>query len=173
MNFTKIKDLLNEKQYQLLKDELLKGQIADIAEFIDGLDPKIAILVFRLLPKEIAADVFSYLSSESQWEISTMVNEEELRNILDDLYFDDKIDFLEEMPASVVKRIFQNTPETERKLINQFLNYPEDSAGSLMTIEFVDLKKEMTVQEALGKIRKMLLIKRPSIHAMLLMPVVA
>ena len=154
MNFTKIKDLLNEKQYQLLKDELLKGQIADIAEFIDELDPKIAILVFRLLPKEIAADVFAYLSSESQWEISTMVNEEELRNILDDLYFDDKIDFLEEMPASVVKRILQNTPETERKLINQFLNYPEDSAGSLMTIEFVDLKKEMTVQEALEKIRK-------------------
>jgi len=154
MNVNKIQELLEEKRYSLLKEELLKGQIADIAEFIDELDPKTAILVYRLLPKEIAADIFSYLSPESQSEISMLVNEKELQAILEDLYFDDKIDFLEEMPATVVKRILQHSPETERKLINQFLNYHEDSAGSLMTIEFVDLKKEMLVWEALEKIRK-------------------
>lgn len=154
MNFNKIQELLAEKNYSLLKEELLKGQIADIAEFIDELEVKTALLVFRLLPKEIAADVFAYLSPESQSELSMLVNEKELQAILDDLYFDDKIDFLEEMPANAVKRILQNSPETERKLINQFLNYPEDSAGSIMTIEFVDLKKEMPVQEALDKIRK-------------------
>lgn len=154
MNFEIINDLLLEKKYSLLKEELLKAQIADIAEFIDELDPKATLLVFRLLPKEIAADVFANLLPESQSQLMMQINEKELHNILEDLYFDDKIDFFEEMPANVVKRILKNAPESERKLINQFLNYPEDSAGSLMTIELVDLKKEMTVQEALNKIRR-------------------
>lgn len=154
MNTAKINELLTERKYSLLKDELLKGQLVDIAEIIDELDAKTTLLVFRLLPKEIAADVFAYLSSESQSELSMLVNEQELQDILEALYFDDKIDFLEEMPANVVKRILRNAPESERKLINQFLNYSEDSAGSLMTIEFVDLKKEMLVSEALEKIRK-------------------
>ncbi len=154
MESVEIKRLLREKKYSLLKDELLNEQVVDIAEFIDKLNIKAdVILVFRLLPKEIAAEVFSYLSSESQSEISMLVDEKELAEILDDLYFDDKIDFLEEMPASVVNRILQNASESERKLINQFLNYPDDSAGSIMTIEFVHFKKEMTVQEALDKIR--------------------
>ncbi len=154
MNFDIINELLLEKKYSLLKEELLKEQIADIAEFIDELDPKATLLVFRLLPKEIAADVFANLFPESQSELSMQINEKELHNILEDLYFDDKIDFLEEMPANMVKRILKNAPETERKLINQFLNYHEDSAGSLMTIELVDLKKEMSIQEALDKIRR-------------------
>lgn len=154
MNFNIIKELLLEKKYSLLKEELLKEQIADIAEFIDELDPKDTLLVFRLLPKEIAADVFANLFPESQSELSMQINEKELHNILEDLYFDDKIDFLEEMPANMVKRILKNAPETERKLINQFLNYHEDSAGSIMTIELVNLKKEMSVQEALDKIRR-------------------
>lgn len=154
MESVEIKRLLREKKYSLLKDELLNEQVVDIAEFIDKLNIKAdVILVFRLLPKEIAAEVFPYLSSESQSEISMLVDEKELAEILDDLYFDDKIDFLEEMPASVVNRILQNASESERKLINQFLNYPDDSAGSIMTIEFVHFKKEMTVQEALDKIR--------------------
>lgn len=154
MVFADIQELLAGKKYSLLKEELLKGQIADIAEFINELDGKNSLLVFRLLPKEIAADVFAYLSPESQSKLSMLVNEKELQDILADLYFDDKIDYLEEMPANVVKRILQNSPETERKLINQFLKYPEDSAGSLMTIEFVDLKKEMLAREALDRIRK-------------------
>lgn len=153
MDITRVEKLLEEKQFSQLKEELLGGQIPDIAEFIDELDPKTALLVFRLLPKEIAADVFSFLSPDGQSSISSLVNDKELQAILEDLYFDDKIDFLEEMPASVVKRILLNASETERQLINQFLNYPDDSAGSLMTIEFVALRSEMTVQEALEKIR--------------------
>ena len=89
------------------------------------------LIGFRLLPKEIAADVFSHLSAESQAQLSVLVNEQELRDILDDLKFDDKIDFLEEVPANVVKRILKHSTETERKLINKFLNYPEDSAEAL------------------------------------------
>lgn len=154
INTELIQELLQEKKYTLLKEELLMWQIADIAEYIDELDAKNTLFVFRLLPKEIAADVFSYLSPESQTKLSVLVNEKELQDIIEDLYFDDKIDFLEEIPANVVKRILKNCSETERKLINQFLKYPEDSAGSLMTIEFVDLKKEMTVGEALDKIRR-------------------
>ncbi|MCM8900448.1 magnesium transporter [Caldicoprobacter algeriensis] len=149
-----IKQLLKEKRYAELKEKIKDMQIQDIAEIVDELDTKNAIILFRLLPKEIAADVFSYLSSERQSEISMMIDENELNEIVSDLFFDDKIDFLEEMPANVVKRILRNTSEAERKLINQFLQYPEYSAGSLMTIEFVDLKKEMTVAEALEKIRR-------------------
>ncbi|MBM7582599.1 magnesium transporter [Caldicoprobacter guelmensis] len=149
-----IKQLISQKRYSELKEKIKNMQIQDIAEIVDELDTKNAIILFRLLPKEIAADVFSYLSSERQGEISMMIDENELSEIVNDLFFDDKIDFLEEMPANVVKRILRNTSEAERKLINQFLQYPENSAGSLMTIEFVDLKKEMTVAEALDKIRR-------------------
>jgi len=149
-----IKQLLMGKRYAELKEKIKYMQIQDIAEVIDELDTKNAIILFRLLPKEIAANVFSYLSSERQGEISMMIDENELNEIMNDLFFDDKIDFLEEMPANVVKRILRNTSEAERKLINQFLQYPEYSAGSLMTIEFVDLKKEMTVAQALDKIRR-------------------
>ena len=171
MDLAKVQELLEGKQYSLLKEELIKEQNVDIAEFIDELDAKHTLLVYRLLPKEIAADVFSHLSPESQAQLSVLVNEKELQDILDDLKFDDKIDFLEEVPANVVKRILQNSSETERRLINKFLNYPEDSAGSLMAIEFVDLKKEMLVQEALDKIRVSALLKL-SIFVMLLIAVV-
>lgn len=154
MELERIRELLREKKLVDLKEELTNFQSADVAEIIDELKAKEAIIVFRLLPKDVAADVFSRISTDRQMEISMMVNEAELIEILDELYFDDKIDFLEEMPANVVKRILRNSSEAERRLINQFLNYPENSAGSLMTIEFVDLKKEMTVAEALEKIRR-------------------
>lgn len=154
MNYEKIMQLLNEKKYPLIKLELKNYEVADIAEFLDQLDEKQALLIFRLLSKEIASDVFSYLSVKKQAEISDLVNENELANILDDLYFDDKVDLLEEMPASIVKKILKNTSDVERKMINQFLLYPDNSAGSLMTIEFVELKKEMIVGEALERVRK-------------------
>ncbi len=154
MNYEKINLLMTEKKYTLLKTELANTQPVDIAEFLNGLDEKQALIVFRLLHKEIAADVFAYLSTELQAGLSQLVNEKELSDILADLYFDDKVDLLEEMPANVVKRILQNTSEVERKLINQFLMYPENSAGSIMTIEFVSLKKEMLVEEAIEKIRR-------------------
>ena len=154
MELERIKELLAEKKLVSLREELKNFQSADVAEIIDELEAKDAIIVFRLLPKDVAADVFSRISTDRQMEISMMVNETELTEILDELFFDDKIDFLEEMPANVVKRILRNSSEAERKLINQFLNYPENSAGSLMTIEFVDLKKEMSVADALEKIRR-------------------
>ena len=154
MDLEKILQLLNDKKYPELKQELIRSKVADIAEFLDGLEEKQALLVFRLLPKEMAADVFSYLSVSRQLEISDLVHEQELANIIKDLYFDDKVDLLEEMPANVVKKILQHTSDVERRMINQFLMYPDNSAGSLMTIEFVDLKKEMLVSEALQRVRK-------------------
>jgi magnesium transporter len=159
MDFDKVNKLLLEKNYPALKIELENIQAADIAEFLEGLEEKQALLLFRLLSKETAVQVFSYLSVEKQVELCSIVNEKELSDILKDLYFDDKIDLLEEMPANVVKKILRNTSEVERKLINQFLMYPEYSAGSLMTIEFVDLKKEMLVKDALERIRKTALDK--------------
>lgn len=154
MNIARIKELLEQKKFSLLKEELLKERSVDIAEILEELDPKATLLVFRLLPKETAVQVFAYLSPESQSKLSMHINEEELLYVLEELAFDDKIDFLEEMPANVVKRILQTTPEHERKLINIFLNYPDNSAGSIMTIELMDLKKEMLVREALAKIRR-------------------
>lgn len=129
-------------------------QEADIAEFMNELDQKLAILVFRLLPKDVAANVFSHLSSTKQSEISILIDEKELSGIIDELFFDDMIDYIEEMPANVVKKILRNASEAERSLINQFLRYPENSAGSIMTIEFVDLKKYMLVKDALQRVRE-------------------
>lgn len=154
MDYEKVLQLMENKQYTALKNELIHGQIPDVAEFIDELDAKEKLLVFRMLPKEMAVGTFAYLSPESQSALTLMIQDVELQEIFEDLFFDDKIDFLEEMPANVVKKILANTSENERKLINQFLNYPEDSAGSLMTIEYVDLKKHLSVQEALDKIRR-------------------
>ena len=152
--YEKVLELIEEKKFSLLKEELNEMIPVDIAELIDELDKKNSIIVFRLLSKDHAAEVFSYLSSAQQKDIVGAIHETKLKEILEELYFDDMIDFLEEMPANVVKKILKVSTEEERKLINQFLNYPETSAGSLMTIEYVDLKKEMSVKEALAHIRK-------------------
>lgn len=155
MDVNVLEDLLEERRFTELKAILEGIQEADVAEFIDEVDnPKSSLLIFRLLQKEMASDVFSFLSTEKQAELCTLVNDEELDDLIDELFFDDMIDLIEEVPANVVKKILKDATETERRLINQFLNYPEDSAGSLMTIEFVDLKKEMTVAEAIERIRK-------------------
>jgi len=152
--YERIIELIEEKKFSLLKEELNEMISVDIAELIDELDKKNSIIVFRLLSKDHAAEVFSYLSSAQQKDIVGAIHETKLKEILEELYFDDMIDFLEEMPANVVKKILMVSTEEERKLINQFLNYPETSAGSLMTIEYVDLKKEMSVKEALAHIKK-------------------
>jgi magnesium transporter len=154
MDLKLIEQMIADRDYPSLKGELKNARAADVAEILDNLDEKHALLVFRLLPKGMAADVFSYLSKDRQADIVELVNERELSDILDDLYFDDKIDLLEEMPANVVKKILKNTSAVERKMINQFLMYPDYSAGSLMTIEYVDLKKEWLVGEAIERIRK-------------------
>ncbi|NLD04722.1 MAG: magnesium transporter, partial [Synergistaceae bacterium] len=105
-------------------------------------------------PKEIAAGVFSHISNDLQRYIIESISDEEIKYILDKLFFDDKVDFLEEMPSNIVKKVLKNSDEKTRKLINQFLNYPESSAGSIMTIEFVDLKDQMTVKEAIQRIKE-------------------
>lgn len=152
--YERVIELITEKKFSVLREELKDMMAVDIAEIIDELDKKDSIILFRLLTKDLATDVFSYLSSNLQQDIVEAIHETKLNEIIEELYFDDMIDFLEEMPSNVVKKILKNASEEERKLINQFLNYPENSAGSLMTIEYVDLKKEMTVKDALHHIKK-------------------
>ncbi len=150
-----ILDLIEQRKYSEARKAIVEMNIVDIAQLFEGIEDKQNLLVmFRILPKDIAAGVFSYISYDLQRYIIESVTDKEIKNILDELFFDDAIDFLEEMPSNVVKRVLKNTDEKTRKLINQFLNYPEDSAGSIMTIEYVDLKKEMTVKEALQHIKE-------------------
>lgn len=150
----KILKMIEDKKFKKLREYLIKQQPADIAEYMEELSDKSSLLLFRLLPKDMAVDVFSFMDVFYQTKFSELIKVEELRDIVNELNFDDKIDFLEEIPAHLVKKILQHTHEQERKLINQFLNYPEFSAGSLMTIEFIDLKKEMTAAQAIDHIRK-------------------
>jgi len=159
MDLNQIRSLIDARKMMELKTALLDEQVQDVAELIDELDAKSGLLVLRLLPKDVAVEVFAYLDSETQVAISGLVTENELKEIVDALFFDDMIDFLEEMPANVVKQILLHTSESKRTLINQFLNYPDDSVGSIMTIEFVDLRKEFTVEQALAKIRRIALEK--------------
>lgn len=146
--------LIENRKISIAKDQLKKMQAVDIADIINEMNGKNSLLTFRLLSKEVAAETFSYLSRDKQAELSILINENELKDIIEDLHFDDMIDYLEEMPANIVKKILKNTSDVERKLINQFLNYPNNSAGSIMTIEYVDLKAGMTVGEALKHVRK-------------------
>jgi magnesium transporter len=115
--------------------------VVDIANWLEELDGNDLLVVFRLLPKDLAAEVFSYVSKEQQEFIIESITDREIKSIIDELFLDDTVDLIEEMPANVVKKVLKNTSEERRKLINQFLKYPENSAGSLMTIEVVDLKR--------------------------------
>jgi len=150
----KIIKLINEGKYTEIRNELIKLNVVDIAQFLSELEEDKSLIVFRLLPKEIAAEVFSYMSSEQQRYIIESITDREIKGIIDELFMDDTVDLLEEMPANVVKKILKNIGEQERKIINQLLMYPDYSAGSLMTIEYVDLRKEMTVGEAIRHIRE-------------------
>ena len=149
-----ILELISQNKLTEARYELEDMNIVDIAQLFEEIDKHQMIKFFRILPKDIAADVFSYIPAELQAFIIESITDFEIKHIIDDLFFDDTVDLIEEMPAVVVKKVLKNTDENMRKLINQFLNYPEDSAGSVMTIEFVDLKKEMTVKQALEHIRK-------------------
>ncbi len=149
-----LEQLVEEKRFTELKNYLMNMMPADIAEFIDEMSPSEALIVYRLLPKSEAVDVFPLIDMERQKEITSLISEDELKSIIDELYFDDMIDLVGEVPANIVKKILKNSTQKQRTLINQFLKYPEDSAGSLMTIEFVDLHKKMTAQEAMKRIRE-------------------
>lgn len=146
--------LQQEKKYRKLKERLNDLNEADIAAYLEEQEPDRILFLYRMLNKDIAADVFSFLPVELQERIINAINDKELSSIIDELYVDDAVDMLEELPATVVKRVLANaTPET-RKLINQFLQYPEDSAGSIMTAEYLAVKQEMTVSETFDYIRR-------------------
>ena len=154
MDLKRLEMLMAEKNYVTLKKELEEMNPVDLADLLETLEIHRALLLFRMLSKDLAAEVFSSFSSEKQRDIIGLITDRELKDIVDELYFDDMIDIIEEMPANVVKKILLHAKEEERNLINQFLKYPPDSAGSIMTIEYVDLKKGMTVREALDHIKK-------------------
>lgn len=147
-------DLLKARQLKALKEKLDELNVVDVAEFIEGLTGEDIVIAFRALHKDTAAEVFSYLSYDMQEKIVKSITDQEIAHIINELFVDDAADFLEEMPASVVKRVLKNASPDTRELINQFLQYPPGSAGSIMTAEFVGLKKTMTVQEAFARIRR-------------------
>lgn len=154
MNVVDCQDLIDEKNYIKLKREINELNKFDVADLLMQLDHREALLVFRLLNKDMAAEVFAELEWEDQKNIVEMSSDKEVVMLINDLYMDEKVDLLEEMPANVVKKILNNTSVEDRALINHILTYPEESAGSLMTTEFVILKEEMTVREALDYLNK-------------------
>ena len=150
----KIEELIAGKRYAQLRDLLSPLEAADIAGLCEDLPEERIPLVFRLLPKELAAEVFVELDAGEQELLIRGFSNAELKEVLDELYLDDTVDIVEEMPAGVVKRILQHSDPDVRKGINEILKYPEDSAGSIMTTEYVDLKATMTVGDALKRIRR-------------------
>ncbi len=154
-DLAQLQELVTNKQFRRLRELLIEMNEVDIAEFLDELEPEQQILVFRLLPKDTAADVFTYLEdSEDQEKLIGALSDKELREVLDELYLDDTVDIIEDMPANLVSRILRNTDASTRSQINQLLHYPKDSAGSLMTTEFVFLHPDNTVEESFARIRK-------------------
>lgn len=153
---TKIRELLEKKDLKNLQEFLNSETSANIAEFIKENEEgeKENIILFRILSKEKAAEVFAELDADLQMQIVSSMTDDKLQSLLDELYFDDMIDFIEEMPSSVVKRVLENYKNENRSLINQFLSYEEDSAGSLMTIEYLSLKSHWSVRESLNYIRQ-------------------
>ena len=147
-------DLIEKKRFVQLKQILSEMQPADIAEIFDEAKDKEIPVLFRILPKELAAEVFVEFDSDKQEILVNAFSDNELREVLDELFMDDAADIVEEMPATVAKRILRNTDANTRRMINQLLAYPEDSAGSIMTTEYIDLKRTMTVDEAIDRIRK-------------------
>ena len=145
---------LKNNQLAKLKESLMEENPVDIAELLEDLTKEQSLKIFRILPKDTSAEVFSYLSSEKQQEIVENITDEEIRHIIDEMFIDDTVDFIEEMPANIVDKILQNTSPDTRKLINQFLKYPENSAGSVMTVEYVSLKSDMNIGQALNHIKK-------------------
>ena len=158
MDFERIKSRLDALLESGRKAEL-RGALnmlneVDIAEYLETLDNEKVLMVFRLLPKDISAEVFSYMDNDQRTRIMEALGDEEAMRIIDDMFIDDAVDFLEELPAGVVKRMLANCDEKKRALINQFLRYPENSAGRIMTIEYVEFHTGTTVGQAMNEIRQ-------------------
>lgn len=152
--FDTIKKLIEEKNYVQLKKEIIKLDEADIAELLEELNNEDLIKIFRLLPKDIAAETFSFLDVDIQQTIINSLTAAEAASIIDNMYADDATDLIEEMPSNVVKKILAKTTSDTRKDINLLLNYKDDSAGSIMTVEFLDIKSDYTISKAIERIRK-------------------
>lgn len=147
-------EMIKDKNITQLREELQGMNPVDIAKSMLELDDKTILVVFRLLSKDTSAEVFSYLDKDSQQRIIELITDKELRDVIENLFLDDTVDIVEELPANIVKKVILNTSLEKRKLINQFLKYKEDSAGAIMTIEFVNFREEMTIKEAIDYARK-------------------
>ena len=149
-----LQEMLSERRLHEARERLSQLNEVDLAELLSELSEEQLSIAFRILPKELAADTFSYLESETQQELIQALSDKELNFLIENLFLDDTVDMIEEMPANVVKRILSNTDPVTRREINELLKYPEDSAGSIMTTEYVRLQEAMTVQQAFDRIRK-------------------
>ena len=149
-----ITKLLSENKFSSLKDVLKEMNTVDIATAISDAEPEQQVKIFRLLPKDSSADVFSYLDQDTQETVIESITNAEIHNIFEDMFIDDAVDFLEEVPANMVTRVLAQTGKETRELINRFLRYPEDSAGSIMTVEMAAFHENMTVDEAIESLRK-------------------
>ena len=154
MNIEEIKQLIENKQFTQLKKELKEMKSADVSLILDELDKEQAVILFRLLSKEKAGMAFAYMETDMREKLIKDLTDAELKNVLDELFMDDTVDLIEEMPSNVVTRILRNVNKDDRKIINELLKYPEDSAGSIMTTEFIDLKENMTIEQALDRIHQ-------------------
>ena len=149
-----IESLFEQKKYVTIRDVLSTMQGIDIAYMFSELDQNMLPLLFRLLPKELAADTFVEMDDDGQEMLIHGFSDTELKEVIDELYVDDMVDLVEEMPANVVKRILRTADSETRKAINEILKYPDDSAGSIMTTEYITLRPTMTVQDAIKRIRR-------------------
>ena len=146
--------LLQQRQFKAVRSILDAMNEVDIASLLSELDDRELALAFRLIPKDKAAEVFSNMETSMQTYLVEIFSEKELKELLDDLYMDDTVDLLEELPANLVNRILDAVSASDRKLINQLLNYPDDSAGSIMTTEYVDIRETMTAAQAMAHIKE-------------------
>ncbi len=151
--------MIERKQYKEVRDILLTMNEVDLAEMFEEFEYKELILLHRMLPKDMAADTFAYMNSNMQEQLINGLSDSEIRDVINEMYLDDTVDMLEEMPANVVDRILMMTSLDKRSQINELLNYPEDSAGSIMTVEYVSFSKNMTVEASIKRIREIGLLK--------------
>ncbi len=150
----KLRDLLDRGLHSELRGALMVQNPVDIASFLEGLDREKMLLLFRVLPKDISADVFSYMSADARQTLIESIGDNEIRSLISDMFLDDTVDFLEELPANVVKRVLQNTDAQTRNLLNTFLQYPENSAGSIMTIEYMEAHTGDTAAQTMAEIKR-------------------
>lgn len=150
----RLKELIESRQYGLFRKEIEDYNVQDIAEYLEQMPKNERNKIFRILPKSCAADVFAYLDIDMQQDMIVSMSDMEAADLIDNLYADDAADLMEEMPANVVKKLLASASPETRKNINHLLKYPEDSAGSIMTVEFVDLKESLTVAQAIERIRR-------------------